>query len=114
MEEPGGKSAHTSPVNNNGVDETMNEKQINESETSSTTRAEHDAPSTEKPEDIAPRKSNHPRFGDNQVFMPPTNGSGDADGLPNAKQVGTYDKVELTEDMCYDELGYSFPEWKKW
>ena len=23
-------------------------------------------------------------------------------------------KVELTEDQCYDELGYSFPTWKKW
>ena len=24
------------------------------------------------------------------------------------------DKVELTEADCYDELGYSFPTWKKW
>lgn len=27
---------------------------------------------------------------------------------------GTYDKIEITEEDCYDELGYSFPEWKKW
>ena len=27
---------------------------------------------------------------------------------------GTYDKIEITEAECYDELGYSFPEWKKW
>ena len=27
---------------------------------------------------------------------------------------GTYDKVEITEDDCYDELGYSFPSWEKW
>ena len=24
------------------------------------------------------------------------------------------EKIELTEEDCYDELGYSFPEWKKW
>jgi len=24
------------------------------------------------------------------------------------------DKVELTEEDCYDQLGYSFPSWKKW
>ncbi|OQO08785.1 hypothetical protein B0A48_05675 [Cryoendolithus antarcticus] len=24
------------------------------------------------------------------------------------------DKYEITEDDCYDELGYSFPKWKKW
>lgn len=24
------------------------------------------------------------------------------------------DKIELTEEDCYDELGYSFPTWKKW
>ena len=23
-------------------------------------------------------------------------------------------KIEITEDECYDELGYSFPTWKKW
>ncbi|KAJ5907379.1 hypothetical protein N7495_000061 [Penicillium taxi] len=24
------------------------------------------------------------------------------------------ERIELTEDMCYDQLGYSFPEMKKW
>lgn len=24
------------------------------------------------------------------------------------------EKYEITEDDCYDELGYSFPAWKKW
>ena len=24
------------------------------------------------------------------------------------------DKIELTEEDCYDELGFCFPEWKKW
>lgn len=27
---------------------------------------------------------------------------------------GTYDKYEITEEDCYDELGFSFPNWKKW
>nr|XP_036587432.1 transporter C794.04c-like protein 3 [Colletotrichum truncatum]KAF6798374.1 transporter C794.04c-like protein 3 [Colletotrichum truncatum] len=30
------------------------------------------------------------------------------------EKLGTYDKYEITEDDCYDELGYSFPKWKKW
>lgn len=30
------------------------------------------------------------------------------------EKIGTYDKVELTEDDCYDELAYSYPTWKKW
>lgn len=30
------------------------------------------------------------------------------------EKLGTYDKYEITEDDCYDELGYSFPAWKKW
>ncbi|TQN65584.1 putative transporter, partial [Colletotrichum shisoi] len=41
------------------------------------------------------------------------------DGLANAngaklEKLGTYDKYEITEDDCYDELGFSFPKWKKW
>jgi len=30
------------------------------------------------------------------------------------EKLGTYDKYEITEEDCYDELGYSFPKWKKW
>ncbi|KAH0841884.1 hypothetical protein AYO21_03138 [Fonsecaea monophora] len=26
----------------------------------------------------------------------------------------TFDKIEITEEDCYSELGYAFPEWKKW
>lgn len=33
---------------------------------------------------------------------------------PHLHTAGTHDKIELTEDMCYEELGYSFPKWKKW
>jgi MFS family permease len=31
-----------------------------------------------------------------------------------AADAGDEDKVELTEDDCYDELGYKWPTWKKW
>jgi hypothetical protein len=30
------------------------------------------------------------------------------------EKYGTYDKFEITEEDCYDELGFSFPTWKKW
>ncbi|KAG8405099.1 hypothetical protein J3459_022237 [Metarhizium acridum] len=30
------------------------------------------------------------------------------------EKMGTYDRYEITEDDCYDELGYGFPSWKKW
>lgn len=29
-------------------------------------------------------------------------------------RLGTYDKYELTEEDCYNELGFCFPTWKKW
>ncbi|KAK3669210.1 hypothetical protein LTR78_010907 [Recurvomyces mirabilis] len=32
----------------------------------------------------------------------------------NLEKLGTYDKYEITEEDCYEELGYSFPAWKKW
>ncbi|GJC88309.1 putative transporter C794.04c [Colletotrichum liriopes] len=39
----------------------------------------------------------------------PANGNG-----AKLEKLGTYDKYEITEDDCYDELGFSFPKWKKW
>ncbi|KAK4615933.1 MFS-type transporter oryN [Fulvia fulva] len=30
------------------------------------------------------------------------------------EKLGTYDKRDLTEDDCYDDLGFSFPTMKKW
>ncbi|KAM3499643.1 hypothetical protein MY10362_007112 [Beauveria mimosiformis] len=46
--------------------------------------------------------------------------SGDGDGGPRTgngaqlEKIGTHDKYEITEDDCYDELGFSFSTWKKW
>ncbi len=113
MATPNEKDIHLDPVG--ADDETMHERKIIESsETSSATKAENDPTHEEMAAAVTPHKSRHPQFaGDNQIFMPPSNGSG-ADDLPDADRVGTFDKQELTEDDCYDELGYSFPEWKKW
>ena len=102
FEENGASSA------SNDEHEVINEKH-DDSEASSTTKAE-DAGS-ERDENVAPHISHHTRFGDNQVF---TANNDDSEELPNVEKAGTYDKIELTEDMCYDELGYSYPNWKKW
>lgn len=29
-------------------------------------------------------------------------------------ELGNDDKYEITEEDCMDELGFSYPEWKKW
>lgn len=46
------------------------------------------------------------------------NGGGAGNGVNGdsgrLEKLGTYDKYEITEDDCYDELGYSFSSWKKW
>ena len=46
----------------------------------------------------------------------PSRGVNETDGAAGEKleELGTYDKYEITEGDCYDELGYSFPSWKKW
>ncbi|KAF2175775.1 MFS general substrate transporter [Zopfia rhizophila CBS 207.26] len=30
------------------------------------------------------------------------------------ERYGTYDRYEITENDCYEELGFCFPKWKKW
>ncbi|KAK1967979.1 major facilitator superfamily transporter [Colletotrichum sublineola] len=42
------------------------------------------------------------------------NGLADNGNGAKLEKLGTYDKYEITEDDCYDELGFSFPKWKKW
>jgi hypothetical protein len=93
---------------NDGEHEIINEKH-DDSDASSTTKAED--PRLGEGENVALHTSHHPRFGDNQVF---TANNDDSEELPNVEKSGTYDKIEITEDMCYDELGYAFPSWRKW
>ncbi|OHE93743.1 major facilitator superfamily transporter [Colletotrichum orchidophilum] len=45
------------------------------------------------------------------------NGNGAPNGNGNGaklEKLGTHDKYEITEDDCYEELGFCFPKWKKW
>lgn len=44
---------------------------------------------------------------------PTTHASNDADRA-HYEKYGTYDRYEITEEDCYEELGFSFPNWKKW
>lgn len=39
---------------------------------------------------------------------------GNATTTHEVEQTPELDKQELTEEECYDQLGYSFPTWKKW
>ena len=46
-----------------------------------------------------------------------SNGNADSPvgaGGAQLEKLGTYDRYEITEDDCYEELGYNFPTWKKW
>lgn len=84
----------------------FNEKKVDASDTSSTTRAE-----AAEGADAHPQKSHHAHWGENQAIEPQVDTD---DSLPVVEKAGTYDKIEITEEDCYDELGFSFPEWKKW
>jgi hypothetical protein len=37
-----------------------------------------------------------------------------ANGQSRLEKVGTFDRIEITEEDCYEELGFSFPTRKKW
>jgi hypothetical protein len=44
----------------------------------------------------------------------PTDYAADVADKHHYQKFGTYDRYEITEEDCYDELGFSFPTWKKW
>lgn len=50
--------------------------------------------------------------GDGPTVADGEKGAGEGDG--QLEKLGTYDKYEITEDDCYDELGFSFSNGKKW
>lgn len=100
----------TSSAPHEELEHEMINEEHDDSDASSTTKAEDSRLGPD--ENVAPHTSHaHPRFGNNQVFAA---NNDDSEELPNVEKAGTYDKIELTEDMCYDELGYSYPSWKKW
>lgn len=61
---------------------------------------------TEKKDDTSDLETHHENL---------TNGVGASDeDRKFYEKYGTYDRYEITEEDCYDELGFSFPKWKKW
>ncbi|TAQ88401.1 hypothetical protein B7494_g3261 [Chlorociboria aeruginascens] len=76
------------------------EKIMHDSESSDSIKAELPTSRHVAADPIAPHTSNHPHWA-NQVDEQLNN-------------VGTHEKIEITEEDCYDQLGYSFPSWKKW
>jgi MFS family permease len=74
------------------------EAPLEDSEASSATKSD------ENVEDAhGPHVSRHTRF--------PTH---DLAQTRDIEKTGTNDKIEITEEDCYDELGFAFPTWKKW
>jgi len=45
---------------------------------------------------------------------PPPPAGRDPEKQAKMEKLGTNDKYEITEDDCYDELGYSYSDKKKW
>lgn len=50
---------------------------------------------------------------ENTTYSPPNEGVSDKD-REFYEKYGTYDRYEITEEDCYEELGFCFPTWKKW
>ena len=76
---------------------------LRHSQNSSPTRAGSDEDAEHAGDPVGPHVSRHPRF--------PTH---DMAKVHDIEKTDSEDKVELTEDDCYDELGFSYPTWKKW
>lgn len=70
----------------------------------STTSAENDTSAT-----VEPSTGRHMRFPTRDIAE-----TREIEETAEIEKTGTYDKIEITEEDCYDELGYSFPTWKKW
>lgn len=82
-----------------------------------------DVPDTTQPkEEGVPYDDPSTTSGDNGTAMTDTPATGRRMRFPSRgledthviEKTGTYDKIEIQEEDCYDELGYSFPSWKKW
>lgn len=52
--------------------------------------------------------------GDHHHAENPTDHALTAADKEHYEKYGTYDRYEITEEDCYDELGFCFPTWKKW
>lgn len=69
--------------------------------------AEWEKASTVKPDEDAQQQTEH--VGNAFSNVEEEKVTPDSESKPE-----TFDKIEITEDDCMDELGYSFPTWRKW
>lgn len=94
-------------LNEKAVNETgpnpEREEPLHHSETSSATKAPSDTGAQNVENSQGPQVSRHTRF--------PTH---DLAQVHDVEKTDSDNKVEITEEDCYDELGFSFPTWKKW
>lgn len=58
-------------------------------------------------------ESSSTQFGGDDNASPSKRARKEVGNLP-AEKPETVDKKELVENECYDELGFSYPSWKKW
>jgi MFS family permease len=90
------------PSDINGALPTFPTDKVQDSEASSATQADqHPVQLTEAEKEADARGQRHAHW----------NGDSTAHQL---EQFASQDKLELTEEECYDQLGFSFPVWKKW
>ncbi|OJJ47150.1 hypothetical protein ASPZODRAFT_151695 [Penicilliopsis zonata CBS 506.65] len=84
------------------------EEKSHDSEASSSTNADEHAeqPAVEEKEASAV----HPR----QAHWPSNPATAEMDQLEVVDSSSDDEKIEITEDECYDQLGYTFPTWRKW
>lgn len=90
------------PSDTDGTLPTFPIEKVRDSEASSATQAEQppvQLDEAEKPVEPSGRRHAH------------WNGESTTHQL---EQFASQDQIELTEEECYDQLGYSFPSWKKW
>ena len=74
-----------------------------ETSTANKESGEWEKASTVHPEDEAHRNAQHP------IQTPPEKAEHDSSPEPE-----NFDKIEITEAACEKDLGFAFPEWKKW
>ncbi|KAL4870151.1 hypothetical protein BDV12DRAFT_195752 [Aspergillus spectabilis] len=80
--------------------EIENAQRLREPEASSSSQDDAIIQADKEKAGADPDKPHHPHFLSN--------------GTLHQMEDKTDEKIELTEDDCYDQLGYAFPSWRKW
>jgi hypothetical protein len=74
----------------------------------------HNANMVENNQAVLHEKKDSTSDVDHQHAENPTANANNAADREFFEKYGTYEKYEITEEDCYEELGFSFPNWKKW